>query len=277
MFEEWEEVLSRFRPESELSKLNRRSGTTVQVGPVMWDVLSEGLAAAHLTDGLVTPTMLTALERAGYDATFESLQDRPSSALLSKTAPAVAVQDDWRAIHLHKSKRAATAPAGMRLDFGGIVKGWAADKAVSWLGEVAPAMVDAGGDIAFSGPRNDGSAWPIAVADPFAGDRQIELLAITAGGVATSGRDYRRWRIGDKWQHHILDPRTGEPADTDVLSATVVGPSTMQAEVAAKAALILGSHEGMDWIEARPPLAAILTLEDGQVLYSKRMPYYLWK
>lgn len=276
MFEAWEDTLSRFRPDSELSKLNRRSTSTVEVGPVMWEVLHEALSAANLTDGLVTPTMLTALERAGYDATFDTVKDRSPLAVLPQPTM-LAVQQDWRGIELHSGKHTVTIPAGMRLDLGGIVKGWAADKVVRWLGEVAPAMLDAGGDIAFSDRRADGSAWPIGVDDPLVRGEQLELLALTGGGVATSGRDYRRWQVGGKWHHHILDPRTGQPADTDIMSATVIAPSTLQAEVTAKAALILGSAEGMTWIEERPPLAAILILDDGQALYSKRMNANIWK
>ncbi len=277
MFEEWEAALSRFRPESELSKHNRQSGSTVKVGPIMWEVLNEALAAAQLTDGLVTPTMLTALERAGYDASFETIKERSAVAVMPERSATLVAEEDWRAIKLHQGKHTITTPAGMRLDLGGIVKGWAADKAARWLGEIAPAMVDAGGDIAFSGARADGSAWPIGVDDPLTRGKQLELLALRGGGVATSGRDYRRWRVGDRWHHHILDPRTAQPADTDVLSATVIAPSTMQAEVAAKATLILGSRQGIEWIEARPPLSALLTLEDGQVLYSKRMTHHTWE
>jgi thiamine biosynthesis lipoprotein len=243
----------------------------------LWRVLCEALSAAHLTDGLVTPTMLTALENAGYRESFETLKGSSSVAVLPQRNTGIVVQDDWRGIRLNGNTHTVTVPPGMRLDLGGIAKGWAAGKAAHWLGEVAPAMVEAGGDIAFSGPMNDGTAWPIGVADPLVRTEQLDLLALKGGGVATSGRDYRRWRVGEKWQHHILDPRTGEPAATDVLSATVVAPSTIQAEVAAKVALILGSRKGMEWIEARAPLAAILTLEDGQTLYSNRMTYYTWE
>ena len=108
-------------------------------------------------------------------------------------------------------------------------------------------------------------------------DQPLQLLMVGQGGVATSGRDYRRWQRNGVWQHHIIDPRTGLPAKTDVLSATVVASTTSEAEAAAKAALILGSDAGLDWLEAHPSCAGLLVLEDGQVSYSSRIYEYLWQ
>ena len=98
---------------------------------------------------------------------------------------------------------------------------------------------------------------------------------LVRGAVATSGRDYRRWQKGGVAQHHIIDPRTGQPAQTDVLTATIIAADGPTAEVAAKVALILGSHAGMAWLEERPTLAGLLVLEDGRVLQSHRMDIYL--
>ena len=104
----------------------------------------------------------------------------------------------------------------------------------------------------------------------------VALLLISHGGVATSGRDYRRWQRNGVWQHHLLDPSTGRPAETDALSATVIAPSAYEAEIAAKLALILGSRHGLAWLEARPALAGLLILEDGRILSSRRLVNYLW-
>jgi thiamine biosynthesis lipoprotein len=114
------------------------------------------------------------------------------------------------------------------------------------------------------------------VANPADPETQLELLLIERGGVATSGRDYRRWRQNGAVRHHIIDPRTGRPAETDVLSATIIAPSAEDAEVAAKTALILGSRAGMAWIEARPSLAGLLVLEKGEVMQSQQLKRYLW-
>jgi thiamine biosynthesis lipoprotein len=271
-FETWEAHLSRFRPESELNQLNRRAGQPVRVSPVLWAVLQAALRAARQTGGLVTPTLLSALEAAGYDRTFQEVALAPGPARpVPRTAP-----DAWRRIIGGTRRHLVWLPPGLRLDFGGIAKGWAADQAARRLAAAGPALVDAGGDIAVSGPCADGSAWPVGVADPRADDRDLTLLRLRGGGVATSGRDYRRWQQNGAWQHHILDPRTGQPATTDVLSATVIGPATEAAEIAAKAALILGSRAGLAWIDARPTLAGLLVLDDGQVLRSRRFAQFEW-
>jgi thiamine biosynthesis lipoprotein len=270
-FADWESRLSRFRDDSELARLNRHTGSAVQVGDILWDVVKTALQAAQRSHGLVTPTVLAQLELAGYDRSFDALDEQ------APARPPATPSGDWSAVVLRPDSHSICLPRGVRLDLGGVAKGWAADRAARQLGVHGPALIDAGGDIAVSGPMADGSPWPIGVADPTELDGQIELLLLQSGGVATSGRDYRRWRQGGSWQHHIIDPRTGRPAITDVLSATVVAPSAREAELAAKTALIQGSRGGLAWIEARPSLAALLVLESGEVIRSRRLERFTWQ
>lgn len=286
-FAEWEAHLSRFRQDSELARLNAAAGHPVRVSIVLWEVLEAALASAKWTDGLATPTLLDAVERAGYDRSFETLMVEETVVRGAETSTGAApggrrwlgwgrsTTPDWRAIRRDAATRTVTLPAGLRLDFGGTAKGWAADEAVRRLAVHGPALVDAGGDIASSGPRAGGERWPVAVASPFQPDQHLALLWLGRGGVATSGRDHRRWQRAGRWQHHIIDPRSGEPASTDVLSATVVARSARMAEAAAKTALILGSRKGLAWIEAHPPLAALLVTDDGEVHTSRRLATYL--
>ncbi len=269
-FATWEARLSRFRADSELMLVNRAAGQPVAVSDTLWAVLRVALDAAHDSGGLVTPTVLSAVEQAGYDRSFDTLP----SALAPAAAPATAAPD-WRAIRLDAQTQSVTLPRGARLDLGGVAKGWAAEQAARRLGEHGPALVDAGGDIAIGDPRADGSPWLIGVADPFAPDRDLAALDVIRGGVATSGRDYRRWQQGDVWRHHIIDPRTGQPAATDLMSVTVVAPSTSEAEMAAKSALILGSVGGLAWLEGRRGLAALLIRDDGATLATRTLADYL--
>jgi FAD:protein FMN transferase len=184
------------------------------------------------------------------------------------TAPAPAPRLD-KVLEMDEVMRSARLAAGVHLDLGGVAKGWAAHQAVRRLQSYAPALVDAGGDIAVSGPRRDGSPWIIGIANPFDSQSNLGVLSITDGGVATSGRDYRRWRQGTSWQHHLIDPRTGLPAETDILSVTVTAPTVMAAETAAKTALILGSQVGVAWLNHQPGLEGLVVLENGQRLHSQ--------
>ncbi len=269
-FAEWEACLSRFDPESELSRLNRAAGRPVHVSDVLWQVLRQSLHAAQQSHGLVTPTVLDALQAAGYGRSFESLAPAASPA---DSAPAA----DWRTIQCAAATRTVCLPHGVRLDLGGIGKGWAAEQAARRLARHGAALVDAGGDIAVSGTPDRDWRWPIGVANPLDADDDLALVMVSEGAVATSGRDYRRWVRNGRLQHHIIDPRTARPAETDVLSATVIARNMSEAETASKVALILGSRAGLAWIEARRGLAGLLVLEDGRAVQSRRLEGYLWR
>ena len=268
-FEEWENALSRFRENSELNALNRTEGKPIRVSETMAQVLDAAITAANASQGLIVPTLLDALQTAGYNRSFELIEPSNEPTEHSQII-------DWQAIEFDKNNRTVRLPRGMHLDFGGVAKGWAADQAAARLSAITPALIDAGGDIAITARAND-QDWHIAIADPFQPECDLRLLMLKHGGVATSGRDYRRWQRNGKWQHHIIDPRTGESAETDVMSATVIAPTTQEAEIAAKVALILGSRAGLEWIEARATLAGLVVLEDGQVIHSARMENYLWR
>lgn len=277
--EAWEKTLSRFREASELSRLNRGQGRVIRVSLRLWAALRMALRAARMSEGLVTPTVLPALEAAGYARSFDSIAGRSGRSAEDGSAGEQAPPPpsaDWRRIECDPATRTVRLPAGVRIDLGGTAKGWVAERIARRLAALGPVLVDAGGDVVVSGPRSDGGPWPVAVSDPLEPDRELELLMVSRGGVATSGREYRRWRHDGVWRHHIVDPRTGRPAETDVLTATVVAPTAVEAEVAAKVALILGSSEGMDWIERRPSLAGLVVLESGRALRSSRLSGYLW-
>ncbi|TFH31794.1 MAG: FAD:protein FMN transferase, partial [Anaerolineales bacterium] len=200
-------------------------------------------------------------------------------AMMNANLRMTEVHTDWperKEMGVDLETHSICLPAGTRLDLGGIAKGWAADRALERLVELGPALVDAGGDIALSPRSALDACWPVAVTDPHHPQDTIALLALHAGAVATSGREIHRWQQGDHMRHHIIDPRTGEPAGSDVLTATVIAPTAVEAEMAAKCALILGGQQGLTWLDERPDYAGLLVLEDGSQLYSRTMESYLW-
>lgn len=268
-FAKREAALSRFDSASPLSRLNAR-GFADGLDETLWAGIDVALISAAASDGLVTPTILPALEDAGYDVSFERLR-RDQRAERNVSAPA----PDWRAIRRDPRTRSVRLAPDTRLDLGGTAKGWSADVAVSWLARLGPALVDLGGDI--SATRRRSESWPIAVEHPRAEGEVIDLVLLREGGIATSGRDHRRWKQNGKEQHHLIDPRTGEPARTDVQSATIIASTALGAEIAAKRVVLEGSGPGLKWVESQPHLAALVVLDDGRVLRSTRFSNHVWK
>ena len=269
-FEEWEQSLSRFRLDSELSRLNRTFDQPIEVSATLWDVFQTALWADERSEGLVTPTVLDAVLASGYDRSFDDLPREQFGVLPDILAP-----HPLSTVVADPENRTLNLPKEVHLDFGGVAKGWAAHQTVERLREYGPCLMNAGGDIAISGPRLDGSAWPIGVSNPFADDGDFDVLHVMGGGVASSGKDRRQWRRNGALHHHIINPNTGLPVDTEVLRVTVTAPTVIEAEAAAKTAFILGREKGLAWIEENPSYAGLMILDSGEVFISQSMPEYL--
>jgi thiamine biosynthesis lipoprotein len=226
LFEEWDATFSRFRAGSELNRINADPSPVVLLSRPFAYALREALVAAARTDGLVDPTLGAALEAAGYDRDFDDLADDPRP-------PAAAPAGRWQALRL--DRRLLFRPPGTVLDLNGIVKSLAVDSALELIR--GDAVVAAGGDLAARGGTD--------VALPGG-----EALRLVAGGIATSGSTKRRWRRGGSWQHHLLDPRTGRPAESRWDEVTVAASGCLAADVSAKAAFLL-SEDGPGWLDER--------------------------
>lgn len=270
-FEEWEQTLSRFRLDSELSRLNRTFDQPIPVSDAFWEVFQTAVWADEFSQGLVTPTVLDAMLEAGYDRPFDDMSQEQFSGMI----PHHLEDHSLSMVVADPENQTITLPKGVHLDFGGVAKGWAAHQAMERLREFGPCLMNAGGDIAISGPRLDGSAWQVGVSDPFKAGSDFDLLHVKSGGVASSGKDRRNWRRNGRLQHHIINPNTGQPVDTDIMRVTVVAPSVIEAEAAAKTAFILGVENGLAWIESHPSHAGLVILESGEVFISQSMPDYL--
>ena len=272
-FEEWEQIFSRFRITSELSKVNNtRTHAFVSVSETFWQVLLLAIEIEKKTNGLVTPKILNALENSGYDRTFEDLGTEIDLDLhRSFISP-----EGSSELELDLNHHQLRVPNGTRLDFGGFVKGWAAQQVMNRLKTIAPVLVDAGGDIAVSGPMRDGQSWPIGLSDPLHEGQSLAVLMTQSGGIATSGKDYRRWLKGNLWQHHIIDPRTDSPAETDILTATVLSKDLVDAEAWAKSALILGSELGKQQLDSVKGIEYFFVLDNGNSIESSGFSKYRW-
>ena len=254
VFESWDARFSRFRPDSELSRLNAAAGSPFAASELMIDVVAASLEAAELSDGLFDPALLGRLRELGYDASFELLPgDRPANSLPAWRPGA------WREIELDRHAGSIRLPPDAGLDLGGIAKGMAVDAAIDALraAGIQTAAVNAGGDLAVIGSPPGGGSWPIAIDG--AGERSILLRQ---GALATSSVLRRRWRVGGEERHHLLDPRTGLPAAGRIASASVAAATCRAAEVAAKVALLLGPRDAALFL-ARHRLSGLLVLHDA--------------
>ena len=240
-FERLEQVMSRFRPDSELSRLNACG--SLDVSPDLAEVIELAVAARVRTGGRFDPTVHDAVAAAGYDRTFVEVD--PDSDEEPGTA-ACGGRIDVDGLHV------ALEP-GYRLDLGGIGKGFAAERVAQRLALAGPCLVNAGGDIAVRGVPADG-VWPVGVEDG-------PTLGLAGAGLATSGRDRRRWRRGTRELHHLIDPRTGAPAETDLVRVTAIGHDAVDAEVLAKVLLLQGEAAA-----AASGVPAVLVTADGRTV-----------
>jgi FAD:protein FMN transferase len=251
-----EKALSRFDQASDLSRLNAAAGTWVAVDVRLREALQLALRARAATGGRFDPTVLPALVAAGYDRSFERLEERPARRA-EGWRPGAAVEVD--------GSRARVAP-GSAVDLGGIGKGYAASRALAAMRDAWPrlpgALVDLGGDLALSGETPEGGPWRIDIVDPRAQGAILVRLALRGGGVATSGRDVRRFGPG-RTLHHLIDPATGAPAKPGPLAVTVVAPDAAEAEAHATALAISPLDEAEAHIAENPQLAALLVSHVG--------------
>jgi FAD:protein FMN transferase len=250
IFAEEEDRCSRFRSDSELSRMNAAAGRRIRISQALAAHLGAALDAAAATGGLFDPSVLPALVAAGYDRDFDELLAGARDVL--NPAPACG---RWRDIELEG--RDVLLPPGVAIDLGGIAKGRTSDRAAaSAARHLGWSLVSAGGDLRLVGsaPEID-----VGVDDPSAVDETCARLRLETGALATSSTTRRSWGEG---LHHLIDPRTGRPANTGVVQATVWAPTCAEAEVTAKRALLVGP----DLLEEG--VAGLLVLASGEIVTS---------
>lgn len=254
---------SRFRSDSELAAINRSalSGDVVaKVSPTLAWSLSATLDAANWTSGLVDPTVGAALALNGYDADIDEVKARDGHTMLEACSPA----PGWRSVRLDRTGRWLQLRRGTQIDLGSIGKAAAADHIAAQLSAALPGgfLIDLGGDIACAGPVPE-RGWQIGV-EAQLGAANSDRVSISRGGVATSSTVARSWTAGGEAKHHIIDPRTGEPAAVVFSQVSCIAQSCAQANAASTAAVILGELAPA-WLE-RANVAARLERPDGAVV-----------
>jgi thiamine biosynthesis lipoprotein len=255
--------LTRFSESSELAQLNRSGGSWFHASPLLFGILQQAKALMEGTGGLFDPSILEALERVGYDRSMDEIRAEG----IARTRQADEMPPGaLSSYELDPMEHAVRLPQGTRLDLGGIAKGWIAEEAAVRLSAFCGACaVNAGGDLFSIGRPSQGLGWEIAIEDPRDESRFLGVLRAPPGAVATSSITKRRWLQDGIHRHHLIDPRTRLPAQTDLLSVTVVAPHATTAEVFAKALLIAGSADAARLAAARKDLAFIVVDVQGRL------------
>ena len=257
-----EQRWSRFVPTSEICRLNDRAGEAVTLSAETVLLVERAVEAWRFSGGAFDPTVLGPLVRAGYDRSFEELGGgaRPVADLDPRARLGLGAAD------IEVTGHTVRLPTGIGFDPGGIGKGLAADLVVAELlaDGAAGACVNLGGDVRVAGAGPDGGGWTVAVEHPHV-DRPLVQLGLYDGAVATSTTLRRRWTVDGVERHHLIDPRSGLPADTDVELATVVAGEAWVAEALTKSVLLRRADVAFDVVEGAA--AEALAVDDrGRVL-----------
>jgi thiamine biosynthesis lipoprotein len=246
----WAARLTRFSETSDLSALDcHPEAASTPVRPTLATVLDACAGLGERSDGLVDITLLEARLAA-------------ESGTVSRPTPGC-----WWLEGMGRSRR-VRREGRVVFDLDGVGKGWIADRALALLGDYPAALVDADGDIALRLAPD--APWRVAVADPRVPDTELAVLRVPARqwcrrlGIATSGTSIHRWPQANGTRHHLIDPRTGRPADTDLRQVTVVAESALVAEALAKAAVIAGASAAPDLLEQAGALAEVLLPSEGE-------------
>lgn len=274
VFHQAENVLSRFDSTSELSRLNNQTSRWTRVSDLLWSVITQALFMAEETTGLFDPTQLKALEEAGYDRSFAQMV---AEVVRSENGPSLNRLGQWQTVELDAAAQAIWLPPNVRLDLGGIAKGYTAKRAADFLNSYGPCLVDASGDLTAGSAPLGWPGWPVAVDIPFQKESDptegLFSLWLVDGTMATSGIDYRRWRRNGRLAHHVIDPRTGQPAQTDLLTVTVLAKSAVRAEAWATAALVSGSATALQQLTATGLAGALVDQQNDVTLTPALEPF----
>ena len=277
--EDFEKKFSRFIRNNELDRFNNSSTSSFSVSKEFAELLSEAKKMHKETGGVFDPTIIDALETAGYDKNFSDLElNNREKVSASEVKTKFKKRGKFSALKISGTR--IKKPAGLRLDFGGLGKGFLADKlANSHFKKVANCWISMGGDLFVKGSEkpDQKNGWKIGVEDPNQPGREI-FTVMTGGkdlGIATSGVFKRRGLKGGFEWNHLIDTKTGLPVNNNIIAVTAISTSAKKADVFAKTVLMLGENKGFEFIEKQKDSAAVIFFKGGGAQFSKRATQYI--
>lgn len=270
--EQWlynvEASLSRFSPASELNVLNQSAGIPVPCSETLWEVLELADFFYHETEGIFHPYLGTILRGLGYDRSFEKIN------LNARGDSPAKLPSTQHPITLNAKKKAVILHPNASVDLGGIAKGWSAQRISIWAKQegIPCGIINAGGDMVIWGNEDD-QGWEVFIENPWAPEDDLVYLRATKEvGIATSSVMKRQWGDG---HHHIIDPKTQQSSSSDLIQVTILSPDLVLAEVYTKVFLILGSVQGIPFVQKKHrELAYILVKSDKTVIVSPNISDY---
>lgn len=257
---EYDALFSRTYSSSDISAINNAGGAPVEVAPETAELISKALDYCEASDGLfdITIGIITSL----WDF-HEGVV--PDKVLIDDALPHV----DYHQVHVDGTTVTLDDPYGM-IDLGGIAKGYVADKLMDILAEqgVESAYVNLGGNVKVLGAKPDGSSWQIGVRDPaldVEDAKSVARIALKGGSVVTSGLYERQFELDGKRYWHILDPRTGYPVESDLMSVTIVSDASIDGDGYTKPPFMWGKQRTLEWAKQHEDLRILLIEQDGTV------------
>ncbi|QSO50663.1 FAD:protein FMN transferase [Alicyclobacillus curvatus] len=270
-----EQRLSRFDPKSDVTYINTQSGRFVRVSVETVAVVELALEAYRVSQGLFCPWMGEVIEQLGYDVSFENI-DEPSGGRAGvgasrrlRTIPPRDFTAGQLPLYVEPEENLVRIDTGYHLDLGGLAKGWIVEQVVNEFTHrgFRNIVVNAGGDLVCRG-KQPGGPWTVGIVNPWDESDSLFKLDVENLAMATSGTYRRRWQSSHGEVHHLLDPRTGRPSDSDVVSCSVLASRLTGAEVLAKTALLLGKEQGMRWLEKQPQRGYVIITREKEVFHA---------
>ena len=259
-----EKQLSKTLPESEIAAINAANGEAVPVSIETYTVISEALRYSDLTDGAFDITVGPLMELWGFVSGNFSVptQEDIDSALALIDSSAVVLDPELHTVRL--------ARKGMQIDLGGIAKGYASNKVMEILDsyEVDSAMISLGGNVSVYGQKPNGELWNIGITDPTDRASMIGVVHITEGFVITSGGYERYFEANDKKYIHIMDPKTGSPVVSDLLSISIIGSDGTMGDSLSTALFVMGKDKAISYWREHPDFSFVLCDTQGRLYIS---------
>ncbi len=277
----FEKRFSRFIKNNELTLFNNSEITEMQVSKTMVELLKEARNYFIKTDGIYDPTVIGSLEKIGYDKNFLDI-GRQSDNVLNKKNDLEKIKKEFglrfRMSNVKIEGNKVIKPVGLRVDFGGIGKGYIVDNlSKTVFSEIKNFLISAGGDILATGNQKDGKGWDVAIQNPYKPEENI-FFVNTGGkklGIASSGIAERSGVKNNFQWNHIIDPKSGLSVLNNILSVTVISSSATRSDIYAKTVLILGEEAGLEFIEKESDSACIIFTKNNNIIFSKRADLYL--